>query len=238
MAIIAASTITLMGIDDEIKDINIHQAVFFGILRDSDTVERDLAALGLNPEKLSSLAGTTYYDSQGVFDPAGELMREEFFSKISYQKIIGYYLTHPLVFIEKMNVTANNAFTIVQEYVGNFQEGSGKLPNENIYGIWSSLKLLFPNNLIFLLIVAALFLYVIFAGRKGKGHKEKLLTDLLLFIFFIAVFSFVMPYVADGDGDLSKHLFLFSLTFDMLFIACILWGCQKITDRCQKRMQS
>jgi hypothetical protein len=39
--------------------------------------------------------------------------------------------------------------------------------------------------------------------------------------------QFVLPVVADGEADLSKHLFLFNICFDLLFTAGLAYVAQK-----------
>lgn len=224
--LVASSAVVYSVISLEIRNVNIHQAVFLGILKDSPSVQDDLEALGLSRD-LAVLAGKTYFDKDAAIKPEDPFMKKEFFDKISYKKILGFYITHPVRFIQKMDVTAHNAFTIRQDYLGNYEKSSNAVYGQhtNRFGVWSYLKkTITPNNLIFVIIF-----YIAFYGfwfteyRKTTGLAQKLYYELFLVIGAIGVVQFVMPVLADGEGDLSKHLFLFNVCFDMMLVTAVTW---------------
>jgi hypothetical protein len=236
LSIFVLSTSALCFTVNSDNKINLFESVFYGVLKDSKTVDADLNALGLN-KSLSPLANTVYYNANVQYRPDGEFMKTEFYNKISYTKIATFYATHPLRFINKMAITSNNAFRIVQAYLGNFEIPYANKTNINMYGIWSRAKMLIPNNIITVLVFFCLYFYFIikerkvFTGQKGKKKNNVLFADLLLFITLTAIVAFVSPYITAGEADISKHLFMFNLSFDILLTAGLVWGAQNLMDR-------
>lgn len=39
----------------------------------------------------------------------------------------------------------------------------------------------------------------------------------------IGIIQFIIPVICDGEADLSKHLFLFNVCFDIMFIYMVVW---------------
>ena len=86
--------LTFISIGDYTNKNNIYQSVFTGILYNSDSPEKDLEELGLNP-KFASNCGSGFYAKDLKFDPQGDEMLEEFYPNISLGKILKFYITHP-----------------------------------------------------------------------------------------------------------------------------------------------
>jgi len=237
IVLILASGLVYSVISQEIRNINIHQAVFFGILKDSKTPEEDLQELGLDP-KLSVLAGKTYYDENVPIKPKSEELKKEFFDKISYTKIVAFYLKHPIRFIQKMEVTANNAFTIRQGYLGNYEKSEQLEPGKqtNLFSLWSYIKQTrIPHHLWFVVLFYIVFYSVWFVEYKKTGTiKERVFLELYALIGISGLIQFVLPMLADGEGDLSKHLFLFSVCFDIMFVTAVVWAVKTALERKQR----
>ncbi|MCX7745891.1 MAG: hypothetical protein N2645_03225 [Clostridia bacterium] len=224
--ILIVSGILYITIPKEIRMINQYHTVFFGILKDSPTPEQDLKDLGLKKE-LAVLQGTTYYDTAAPIKQGDPFLQKEFYDKINYAKILGFYLSHPKRLAEKMEITAKNAFTIRQGYLGNYEKEEGMAYGKmsGAFSLWSSFKKsVFPASLLFLLVFYGIFLLVLLMQYiKSQNLREHLFLEFLGVIALMGAIQFIVPMIGDGEGDLSKHLFMFNVCFDLMFVVSIMW---------------
>ncbi|WP_242851454.1 hypothetical protein [Clostridium sp. DMHC 10] len=94
LVVFIVCSISYFSLTDTIKENNLFQSVFIGVLRGSKTPERDLKELGLN-EKLVVFDGHSFYNKNKGLDPLGKTMMKEFYPNISNWKILGFYLNNP-----------------------------------------------------------------------------------------------------------------------------------------------
>lgn len=203
-----------------------YNTVFYGILKDSENPEKDLEMLGLNTDMAVEAGKHAYLPSNQYekYAPWSDLTLEEFNRKISYFKIIGFYLRNPGRLIKGMEYTASQSFqtatslgkykkTDVAEYTYLF----GRLT------FWSDLRSRFlPKKLLFIVTFYVLFMSVTAAGYiKTRSIEEKLKTELIWFIAVTGIFQFPMPYLGNGQADTAKQLFLFNFTLDILIILAL-----------------
>jgi len=237
MVFIATAGFFHRDISREIRNINIYNAVFFGVLKDSPEPRQDLLELGLSTE-LSSLAGRTYYDQEVPIKPDSPEMQELFFDRMNYSKIVTFYMKHPLRFVKKLEITANNAFTIRQGYLGNYEKAEGVEAGKqtNAFGLWSFLKRTrLPNKLWFVMAFFIAFISTAaFTYKKSRDNSTRLFIEVLLFILIIGIQQFFSTVVLYGEADLSKKLFLFNVCFDLLFTASVVWGAYTALFRRQR----
>lgn len=224
------SIITYAVIPRELRDINIYQSVFFGILKDSPSPEKDLEELGLSKE-LTVLAGTNYFMTDVPIRQQDPIMRKEFYPNISHTKVLLFYMKHPDRYMQKLEATAKNAFAVRQGYLGNYAKEDQVQgdPKGNLYGTWGRFKrYVFPHRFLFILLYfAAYFGVLITAWIRRKAHSEKLYVEALLLLGVLGVTQYVIPVLGDGEADISKHLFLFNVCFDMMFVGMATWiSCQ------------
>lgn len=235
------SVVTMLLVSREIYQINIHQAVFFGILRLSDDPKADLKELGL-PEELSVLAGHTYYEDDVKYPPKSEYMQREFFGRISYGKIIKYYLTHPGRLWQAMEKTSKSAYEIMPGYLGSFTKEAG-LPagtTAKPFALYDRLrKWMFTSNPFPIYVTILFYVFSVGAGLtaylRRRSQKTRTLIEFLAVIAAMGVMQFAIPYLADGDGDLNKHLFLFNVAVDILLFCEIVAAVSICRSRFSKR---
>jgi hypothetical protein len=91
--------------------------VFFGVLKDSSAPEQDQFALGLDL-KIAVLANTMAFDPQLPVDIQSPAFREAFFQRINPVRIPWFYLTHPDRGLEKLRISAADAYTLRPPYAG------------------------------------------------------------------------------------------------------------------------
>lgn len=222
--------ISYTSISENIKVCNKYQSVFHGVLKDSPTPKNDLRELGIN-EDLAVLAGTHFFMKEYPIDINTPLVMNEIRDKVNPAKIALFYLKHPSRFVEKLNVSAKNGFKIVQGF-GNYEKTDNpefRITAED-FRIWSNFKLRhLPHSLTFVIIIFTLFYSILLIMYLStKKSSDKLYLETFAIVGIIALIQFVVPIIGDGEADLSKHLFLFNVCFDIIFLFCIVWAAKKI----------
>jgi hypothetical protein len=213
------------SVPKEIRVCNKYQTVFYGILKDSGTPVSDLQQLGINQD-LSILAGTNYFMKDYPIDIKSPYVQNEISQKVNPFKITAFYLNNPGRFIGKLDIAARNGFRLVQGF-GNYEKtdshGSKKVINS--FKVWSNFKQnVLPHSLVF---IAALFivffLILIVKHLKARYAAHKIRLETLIMVGLIGIIEFIVPIIGDGEADLSKHLFLFNVCFDIVFIYTGIW---------------
>ncbi|MEI7024415.1 glycan biosynthesis hexose transferase WsfD [Paenibacillus sp. y28] len=232
--LVASAALIYGSMTDDIKHINQYHAVTRGILENSTNPERDLEELGLDP-KFSILAGTTYYDQYVMEHTESKLLNEEFYSKYGYGTIIKYYVLHPDRAFEKLDLAAKHAYAIRPEVIGNYEKSAGLSPGQKttIFSLWSSVKLfIFPENFRFILLFYAVYyggLTKLYITRFRKGEARGMMgLEVLASIGLIGLSQLAVSFLGAGDADLAKHLFLFNVSFDLMFVAMLVYGLNQL----------
>lgn len=226
----AVAGLSYFMISPDIKVCNKYQTVFYGILKDSPNPEKDLEELGLD-SKLAVLAGTNYFMKSYPLDIRSESFKQDIYKNVSHLKIAAFYLRHPDRLINKLQVAAFNGFYI-KNGMGNFEKAPGITYKQtaNIMNGWSEFKSkIIPHSLFFVvLFFAVFFIVLIYVFIRYKDVRNRLMCGTLMLIGVIGLSQFVLPVIGDGEADLSKHLFLFNVGFDMMFVvmatALAAWG--------------
>ncbi|MCE5171948.1 hypothetical protein LQV63_21950 [Paenibacillus profundus] len=219
----------------ELKQINLYQTIFFGILKDSPHVAQDLEELGI-PQKYAVLAGTNYFQTDVPIKQDAPELTEHVYSRLGHFDVVGYYLRHPGRIIDKLEAASSQATMIRPYYLGNYEKELGK-PRGAIsytYSLWSEgKKKLIPKHFIFFIIFFLLYFAVIireYIRNKARRH----VLDVMLLVSVVAIFSVAVPLVGDGEADLGKHLFLFNVSFDIMIVSSVVWlvaQAQRLFDR-------
>lgn len=216
----------------QFKEINIYQTVFYGVLKDSTTVEADLKALGLSPE-LAVLANTNFFTPNTPIPQRDPKLYELFYNHMSHGKIVKFYLTHPGRLWDKLEVAARDGMTIRPYYLGTYEQSEG-YPSGAVntkLSYWSEFKHDYmPNRFWFVLLVyAAYYGVLLWEYVRATSLRQRVFAELFALIGAIGAIAFLIPIIGDGEADLAKHLFLFNVTFDMMLVAGVLWIVAKLT---------
>lgn len=200
-----------------------YNAVFLGIVKDLDeeAAAMSLRELGLPPE-MASLSGTGSYMSE-IADKEENSHFKAAFNKISKQDILKFYLKHPSLFAEKLNISIRHGGFIRPYYLSNYDSGKPRFTLSDRFSFWSDLRAqmgfdtVLGNALVILALVAAL----IYLVRKGYAKKTHSLLILLLVAAALAC-NLAMPIVTNGEGDLAKHMFAYGQTIDYIFLFVVI----------------
>ena len=209
------------------RDTN-YQAVFFGILKNSTTVEDDLKELGL-PEEYAILKNTHAYMSEYPIDIHSEKFQKNFFDKIGKVDILLFYIKHPTRLVDYMCKAIKYSGSMRPLYLGNTD--TGRLEITNRYSMWSYIreKTGFLHNPSFILVefLTLIIIDMVFFCYCIKKRKVFDYFIALTILIIGAISSLIIPIIGNGDADLSKHMFLFTNFIDIIFFSIIIFCISK-----------
>ena len=220
--------VVYMIIPQEFVDINKYHSMTRGILMTSQNPETALEFFNINPQ-YSLLDGTIYYERYPEADVEGKELKTEFYPQYGFVSVAAYYALHPREFFEMLNTAAKNAYVTCPEGIGNYQRSADKAPGAKTYFftlVSTFKKNTIPRTVGFMIIWIAGVLVFSFADRKR--------TLVLAFATLMGLSQIVVSIIGAGDADLSKHIFLYNLVFDLanfLVISTVIlrWRAKKET---------
>ncbi|WP_379138930.1 hypothetical protein [Paenibacillus sp. sgz500958] len=218
------------NISKEFVNINQYHSMTRGVLKESANPETALKAFGIN-EQYAILNGSIYYEQYGTVDLNSQRMEDEFYNKFGFLSILQYYVTHPAQFGSILNEAAKSAFTIKPAAMGNYEESSGKAFREqsHFFTLYSLLKeKLAPKTFGFIVLwmVAIIGIYLPSFIRQVRSANFRGMQQMVLILTTMAVglSGILVSIIGAGDADISKHEFLFTLSFDLVtFLALSGW---------------
>ncbi|XID91752.1 hypothetical protein ACF3MZ_25160 [Paenibacillaceae bacterium WGS1546] len=222
VVLLVVSSLMIVAAPNRLKHANLYQSVFYGVLKDSPDVSRDMKELGI-PAKYAVLAGTNYFQKNTAIPQNDPILRREVLDKLGHKDIALYYLRHPSRFAQKIERAAANAAYIRPAYLGNYEATAGKPPGalSHAFSAWSGFKAAhMPRNAgFYLAFFAAYGLGLACLWLRAATRGRRLAAETLAVVALTGVFSFVIPLIGDGEADLGKHLFMFNVCFDMMVIS-------------------
>lgn len=231
----AAVSVLLMiqlyvSIPDWMQQDTTYQSVFFGIVKESDTVEDDLEELGVSSE-YAQLANTNAYmdESEYPIDIGSEQFKRDFYDKVSKLDLVMFYFNHPVRLFGKLNTAIKNTAYIRPPNLGNRSDVSMALTDK--YSMWSklrvALKFMYSPFIIFT-VFALLSLYIIlldifYIKRRKLEDPLRLYMMVGINVLILGLWiNLTLPMVANGEADLQKHMFLFIHCNDILFMTLVI----------------
>ena len=215
---ISATGIMAVSVPEWMDYDTTYQSVFFGILKESDTVKEDLNELGID-EKYACLANTNAYMTGYPLDIHSEDFKKDFYEKINKVDVAVFYIKHPVRLFKNTVISLADSAYIRPMYLGN--SPTERMGQSYRWSIWSIFRvktrfLYNPFFVYFLLIFTVLMsvLYMI---------KRKSLRALPFILLAGAAFeNLILPYMLNGAADLSKHMFLFVSLIDIAFFSAVM----------------
>ncbi|WP_217597058.1 hypothetical protein [Cohnella sp. GbtcB17] len=250
--ILALSAVLMMALaPDQLRHINLYQSIFFGALKDTPDLKRDMRELGI-PDKYAGLAGTNYFQKDTIVPQSDPTLRKEVLDRLSHRDIALYYARHPERFVSKLEKAAENGTSVRPYYLGNYSQSAGRERSELSYAFsaWSEWKHRhMPNTLawfaacyvVYYALLAAWWLRSRSAGRPGA----RLLAETLAVIGASGAMAVTVSLMGDGEADLGKHLFMFNVCFDIMAASALaaavyglLWGIGALAAKSGNRRHS
>lgn len=218
-------TASFFSLTATMNENNIYQSVFLGILRGSKTPEKDLQELGVD-KKFIVYNNYSFYHRDREHDPMGQEMKEEFYPKVSFGKVLVFYTKHLDRLWGKIVHSADYAYKFSSVGLGNFMRGQYD-PHKIVNNFRVKLIEKFPgihrSIYIFIIFSIAYVSVIIFYFIKYKDRTTRLLVLMLLFILLSGSSQLVLPVIGSGDGDLGKHLFFLDFAYDVMAGIALLW---------------
>ncbi|TFE24162.1 hypothetical protein [Cohnella luojiensis] len=236
-ALVVGSALMIVVAPDRLKNTNLYQSIFYGVLKDSPNVSRDMEELGI-PRKYAVLAGTNYFQKDTAIPQKDPVLRREVLEKLSHKDIAMYYLRHPSRFMQKLDRAAANSMFIRPYYLGNYDQSAGKSPGAISYKFsgWSQWKDKYMPKSAGWYIGFILAYYAVLGTlwRRSSSRRLRLVAETLAIVALAGVFSCIVPLIGDGEADLGKHLFMFNVCFDMMVISVLtgaVYGLIRLVER-------
>lgn len=224
VVLFALSTVIIVSlfsfVPDWMNNVTTYHSVFYGILKNSPNPEEDLKDLGL-PEEYAVLSNTNSYLSEYDIDIHSEEFDRSFYQQISKVDIVQFYLTHPVRFLQKLQITAENTAYIRPPYLSNYTQEYERMTFCNRFSLWEHMRRgLKLDSLIMIVVVLALFVLMMFRKRDKN-------TPLYVALLLSTLGAFAMPILGNGEADLAKHTFAFIHFFDLCLLFTVLWLIQR-----------
>ncbi len=202
------------------RQVNLYNAVFYGVLKDQQDVPGALGKLGLDPS-LASYAGTASFQTE----LGSAELQNKFFAQISYGDVVRYYLTNPKDLLQKLNISANNGFENRPRYLGNYTAASGKAPTELAGGfaLYSTVKRrMFPAKTGFVFLFALLFIAgAIYLRKQTDKPGVKAFCDGAMVLGVLSLVLFPVPVITFGESELARHMGIYAMLFDVMFVMAV-----------------
>ncbi len=190
-------------------EINQYHAMTRGVLISAKNPEEALERFGIDPQ-YTLLDGSIYYERYPVVDVEGEALKTDFFPKYNFISIAAHYLTHPGDLFAMLNRAAQNAYTLQPDAIGNFERSAGREPAQKaaFFTLHSTLKnSVVPKTVGFVVIWLTSVL--------GLSFKDRWRTLVLACVMLAGISQVGVSIIGAGDADLSKHIFLYNVAFDL-----------------------
>lgn len=224
IALILGSLFLYKKIEGDFDYINRYHALNRGILLYESDPEKILEEMGIN-KQYALLQGTNYFEAISQINLKDENLKKDYYDHFTMGKIIEYYAKHPTKIYKMAKMGFKNAYYIRPAVLGNYERSAGKEPGEKSYffSAWSSFKTyLLPKNLnlsiVYIIILAWPVMKIYFRERKDKNGIESLMGELFIYIFLVGLLQIIASLVGAGDADLTKHEFMYNMSFDMMVI--------------------
>ena len=226
------------------QQVNHYQAIFYGVLKDSPNPAADAAELGLPPQ-YAALAGTHGYMADAPYDIYGEAFSKAVYERATYSDIAVFYLKHPDRLIEKLRLSAENAVFLRPSYLGNYEpdEARERFRFAERLSLWEQARkqaagFAFGIVAAAFALYAAGLLYRAWAWLRAPSRDARTGVAILglALLWGTAALQFAVPVLGNGEADLQKHMFLFSVCFDLLLLTGTAWCVGRV--RLPQRMRT
>ncbi|WP_252244379.1 MULTISPECIES: hypothetical protein [unclassified Clostridium] len=224
---IISSMVFYKSITGDFKYINIYHSMNRGILLNEDDPDSILEDFNISTQ-YSLLQETDFFEEIKLLDPYEEKLIDDYYEKFSLGKILEYYITHPKEFIKVLKISFNNGYSIRPKVIGNYEQSEHKEFGAKSYffATWSTFKeKVIPKNMLFTVATIVIYLYLstsrFLKAIKNNNKKIQLKEITYFYVFLVGISQIIISVIGAGDADLSKHVFMYNMAFDLIFIYII-----------------
>lgn len=213
-----------------IKKWNVYNTSFAQVLGNASDKERAANILKIDQRYLSYAGRAAYTDDSGI----GDVGVSKYLNTITMLRVLKYYFLTPKEFFSTMFEVARQSTRITVYYLGYYPENSGFLPltQPSSPNSWGQVRQNILKPIAAIISLLLVFVPAFFYFRYKK-YQEKF-SLLGLFLSLSAASQFFMVVVSEAlIGGPEKHLFLFSILLDFLFIFFFLFCLKRILSCCK-----
>lgn len=218
--------------------MNLYSATFNGAFVAANDKTEALEFFGL-PGELQADIGKSYYlaEEDYVVAPYTEEAETVLYSKLSYAKLLGYYISHPDVFVRVLNqnLAASGRMNLERYLYINADGTSNPDVEVERMGYYAFLRKLFvpTSGVIFLIVVVLAFLAVAGLWVYKKRRKQDCSICIYLWMILAAGIGrlFITTFVY-GTFENRFQLYSYIALFDVFFVAMLCAGIQAIYSLC------
>ncbi|EES49625.1 hypothetical protein FDA33_16160 [Clostridium botulinum] len=221
---IVSSMVFYKSITGDFKYINIYHSMNRGILLNEDNPDSILEDFNISTQ-YSLLQETDFFEEIKLLDPYEEELIDDYYEKFSLGRILDYYITHPKAFIKVLKISFKNGYSIRPKVIGNYEQSEHKEFGAKSYffATWSTFKEKFiPKNMLFTVSTIVIYLYLstsrFLKAIKNNNKKIQFKEITYFYVFLVGISQIIISVIGAGDADLSKHVFMYNMAFDLIFI--------------------
>ncbi|MGL4571549.1 MAG: hypothetical protein ACRCVJ_10820 [Clostridium sp.] len=217
--------------------INRYHALNRGILLyegDPDEILRDM---NIN-EQYSLLENTIFFVDVSQIDLRDRDLVKEYYDHFTVGDIVKYYALHPSSMMKMIKIGFSNAYYIRPHTQGNYEKSAGYPPGAKSYFFsgWSLFQSdVLPHNLLAsMAYLGIFFFYSVKRYKKARDNGDEndcLMEEAFLYIFLVGLFQIATSLIGAGDADLSKHEFMYNMSWDMMFLYFIVNALKKRDEK-------
>lgn len=212
---------------------NLYDSVFAGILQhdSAQSAATDLSELGVQP-KWAYLRGVAYYAPASMAVQYTPAFESDFYGHVTRATVVRFYLAHPSRLLFELDQSSQASNDMRPWYLGNYSIDYGYPPRaqSHRFTLWSSLRAKhFPPSFALLALLYTLyFAVVLWALIRARGPVERGLPFLFATIGLLAILQFPIPVLADGESELTKHLYIYDALGDLCLLISFGWLLRKL----------
>ncbi len=224
-----AAVVVYLIIPETFININKLHSMTRGAMMVSENPEKTLGYFTID-RQYALLNNMIYYERYPVIDVESKLLADTFYSKYGYPSLVSYYLLHSVDFFRILSIAVENGYAVRPQSLGNYEKSAGFSPGAKSYffAAHSTIKQnIAPRTAGFLLIW---LLVVVAVNWKNPGKLMVLLCAIL-----IGLSQILVSIIGAGDADISKHLFLYNVAFDLINYLLITAGLSQILTIFRKK---
>jgi 4-amino-4-deoxy-L-arabinose transferase-like glycosyltransferase len=208
----------------QLKTEALYNTVFLQLLPGSSSPDADLADLGLPASWIAYNRTHAYQPTAGIQDSS---FRAEFLRRVGYRRLLAFYLRHPGRLGALLQTASFRAFTLRQDYLGNFTRAAGGKPREwsRAFGAWSAFKARWSRSGPWIL---PLFWILNLAGAlaiflRRSDPQQRCLAAAVGVLTALSILEFLVCSLGDALADVARHLHAFNAMTDLCLIADAVW---------------
>ncbi|MEK4511468.1 MULTISPECIES: glycan biosynthesis hexose transferase WsfD [Paenibacillus] len=222
LILLLAGVSTYLFIPKEFVNINKYHAMTRGILMESPNPEETLESFGID-KQYAILDKSIYYAMNTTVDVDSEILEKSFYSHYGFGSILKYYITHPAQAGRLLDLGAKSAFVIRPPAMGNYEKSVGKPPGAQttfFSGYSLMKKALTPRTfgfiVVWMVLVIGLYSPSFISAIKSRNMRKAARFPLIITFILFGLSGILVSIIGAGDADMAKHVFLFTVTFDLV----------------------